>query len=126
MVPLRDRRPRRAAADLDVVGEGRSGAEALRLAADLRPDVILMDLRMPVMDGITATRLILQASPRARIVALTTFDDDAHLYPALAAGACGSSPKTPPRRNCSTVSAARRVARTPTAQRFWRDWSIGP
>jgi DNA-binding NarL/FixJ family response regulator len=79
----------KAAPDLDVVGEGRSGAEALRLAADLRPDVILMDLRMPVMDGITATRLIRQASPRARIVALTTFDDDDHLYPALAAGACG-------------------------------------
>jgi DNA-binding NarL/FixJ family response regulator len=79
----------KSAPDLDVVGEGRSGAEALRLAADLHPDVILMDLRMPVMDGITATRLILQANPLARIVALTTFDDDDHLYPALAAGACG-------------------------------------
>jgi len=78
-----------AAPDIEVVGEARNGSEALRLAGDRRPDVILMDLRMPVMDGTTATRLILQTHPAIRIVILTTFDDDDHLYPAITAGAAG-------------------------------------
>lgn len=77
------------AADIDVVGEAESGQAAVRLAAKLRPDVVLMDLRMPGMDGITATGRILAAQPSTRVVALTTFDDDEYLYPALAAGACG-------------------------------------
>lgn len=76
-------------ADIEIVGEARNGAEAVRLAETLRPDVVLMDLRMAGMDGTTATRRILQEQPSARIVALTTFDDDEHLYPALSAGACG-------------------------------------
>ncbi|WP_433077569.1 response regulator [Dactylosporangium sp. CA-052675] len=75
--------------DLDVVGEAADGAAAVRLAEQLRPDVVLMDLRMPGVDGTTATARILAARPSARIVVLTTFDDDEHLYPALAAGACG-------------------------------------
>ncbi|MGV9680195.1 response regulator [Nocardia sp. NPDC003482] len=77
------------AADLEVVGEAASGAEAVRLAERTRPDVVLMDLRMPGMDGIRATATILAARPATRVLALTTFDDDDHLYPALAAGACG-------------------------------------
>ncbi|MFD5702352.1 response regulator [Streptomyces lasiicapitis] len=84
-------------ADIDLVGEAADGAEAVRLAERLTPDVVLMDLRMPGVDGITATRRITTARPAVRVVALTTFDDDDHLYPALAAGACGFLVKdTPP------------------------------
>ena len=75
--------------DLDVVGEAADGADAVRSAAELTPDVILMDLRMPGLDGIAATRLVLSAQPETKVLALTTFDDDDHLYPALEAGAVG-------------------------------------
>jgi DNA-binding NarL/FixJ family response regulator len=78
-----------AASGVEVVGEATNGQQAIRLAADVRPDVVLMDLRMPGVDGIAATNRILAAHPATRIIALTTFDDDDHLYPALAAGACG-------------------------------------
>ncbi|MFC0530681.1 response regulator [Phytohabitans kaempferiae] len=78
-----------AAPDLEVVAEADNGAEAVRLAEQVLPDVILMDLRMPGVDGITATARVLAARPSVRVVVLTTFDDDDHLYPALAAGACG-------------------------------------
>ncbi|WP_067720503.1 response regulator [Nocardia yamanashiensis] len=77
------------AADLEVVGEAATGGDAVRMDARLRPDVVLMDLRMPGIDGIRATERILAARPAARVVVLTTFDDDDHLYPALAAGAYG-------------------------------------
>ncbi|WP_395309352.1 response regulator transcription factor [Mycobacterium sp. AMU20-3851] len=75
--------------DIDVVGEAADGMAAVRLAAELQPDVILMDLRMPGVDGITATGQVLSARPESKILVLTTFDDDDHLYPALAAGAAG-------------------------------------
>jgi DNA-binding NarL/FixJ family response regulator len=75
--------------DMEVVGEAAEGAAAVRLAEQLHPDVVLMDLRMPGVDGTTATARILARRPSARVVVLTTFDDDEHLYPALAAGACG-------------------------------------
>jgi DNA-binding NarL/FixJ family response regulator len=78
-----------AAEDLEVVGEADNGGDAIRLAGRLQPDVILMDLRMPGIDGITATSRILAYRPTTRVVALTTFDDDDHLYPALSAGVCG-------------------------------------
>ncbi|MFC9896840.1 response regulator [Nocardia sp. NPDC127579] len=77
------------AGDLEVIGEAGTGADAVRLADQARPDVVLMDLRMPGMDGIRATTAILAARPATRVIALTTFDDDEHLYPALTAGACG-------------------------------------
>jgi len=75
--------------DLTVVGEAENGRDAVPLAARLSPDVTVMDLRMPGVDGITATRRILAERPASRILVLTTFGDDDHLYPALTAGACG-------------------------------------
>ncbi|MFC4112083.1 response regulator transcription factor [Nonomuraea zeae] len=81
---------------VEVVGEAGDGREAVRLAERTRPDLILMDLRMPGVDGITATERIMAARPASRIVVLTTFDDDEHLYPALAAGAFGFLVKDSP------------------------------
>ncbi|MGV2919340.1 response regulator [Streptomyces alfalfae] len=76
--------------DLDVVGEAGDGAEAVRLAAELRPDVVLMDIRMPGMDGLTATRLLMGGpEPVPRVLVLTTFDQDAYVHDALRAGASG-------------------------------------
>ncbi|MGI5238128.1 response regulator [Dactylosporangium sp. CA-139066] len=78
-----------SAPDMQVVGEAHDGAAAVRLAEQLHPDVVLMDLRMPGVDGTAATARILARRPAIRVVVLTTFDDDEHLYPALDAGACG-------------------------------------
>ncbi|MFC4336384.1 response regulator [Salininema proteolyticum] len=75
--------------DVEVVGEASDGAEAVRLDRSLLPGVVMMDLRMPRMDGVEATRRILASRPTARVVALTTFDDDDHVYPVLEAGARG-------------------------------------
>lgn len=75
--------------NLDVVGEARDGDEAVQLAASLQPDVILMDLRMPGVNGIEATRRIHRASPHIGILVLSVFDDDALVFPAMRAGARG-------------------------------------
>ncbi|MDH6135639.1 DNA-binding NarL/FixJ family response regulator [Kitasatospora sp. MAA4] len=75
--------------DTEVVGEAGHGAEAVRQSALLRPDVILMDVRMPGMDGIEATRRIIAAGGRSRILVLTTFDLDEYAHAALRAGASG-------------------------------------
>ncbi|MFD5435363.1 response regulator [Kitasatospora sp. NPDC127067] len=75
--------------DVEVVGEAGTGAEAVRLAAELRPDVVVMDIRMPGMDGIEATRLVTADGGPTRVVVLTTFDEDEHVYAALHAGASG-------------------------------------
>ncbi|MBB5933390.1 response regulator [Streptomyces zagrosensis] len=72
-----------------VVGEAATGAEAVRLADEVRPDVVVMDIRMPDMDGIEATRRITAGSPLVRSLILTTFDDDDYVYGALRAGASG-------------------------------------
>ncbi|MEU1519604.1 response regulator transcription factor [Streptomyces sp. NPDC005811] len=75
--------------DMTVVGEAASGGEAVRMTAELRPDVVLMDVRMPGMDGIEATRRIVESGGRSRILVLTTFDLDEYAYEALRAGASG-------------------------------------
>ncbi|WP_406452185.1 response regulator transcription factor [Streptomyces sp. NBC_01622] len=75
--------------DTEVVGEAGHGGEAVRMAAELRPDVILMDVRMPGMDGIEATRRVVAAGDRSRVLILTTFDLDEYAHEALRAGASG-------------------------------------
>jgi DNA-binding NarL/FixJ family response regulator len=75
--------------EIEVVGEAGDGAAALERAAVLRPDVVLMDLHMPVLDGIAATRRLRVEQPDVRVLALTTFDDDEDVFAALRAGAVG-------------------------------------
>jgi two-component system, NarL family, response regulator LiaR len=70
-----------------VAGQAASGSEALRLAAELAPDVVLMDLMMPEMDGVEATRRLKQISPRTQVIVLTSYHDDEHIFPAIRAGA---------------------------------------
>lgn len=75
--------------DFEIVGEAENGERALALAKIHKPDVVLMDLRMPVMGGVEATRRMPQASPTSRVVVLTTFDEDEEIFEALRAGALG-------------------------------------
>jgi DNA-binding NarL/FixJ family response regulator len=75
--------------DLDVVGEAATGAQAVELARELRPDVVVMDIRMPGMDGIEATRMITAEQATTQVIVLTTFDDDEYVYGALRGGASG-------------------------------------
>jgi DNA-binding NarL/FixJ family response regulator len=75
--------------DIELVGGARNGAEAVEQARASRPDVVLMDLSMPVLDGIEATRRIVNADPEIRVIALTSFSDDRHILDALRAGASG-------------------------------------
>ena len=95
--------------DIDVVAECGDGRALVAAAAELRPDVVLTDVRMPVMDGIDAARRIRSAPEPPPILALTTFDDDEVLWPMLAAGASGFVLKDSPAE--SLVSAVRAVAR---------------
>ncbi|MBO2451181.1 response regulator transcription factor [Actinomadura barringtoniae] len=75
--------------DLRIVGEAGDGAEAVRLVKETSPDVVVMDIRMPGMDGIEATRLITSSDAATHVIVLTTFDDDDYVYGALRAGASG-------------------------------------
>lgn len=94
--------------DIEVVGEAGNGQEAMEKTAELQPHVILMDLRMPVLDGVAATRRILQTHPQTRIIVLTTFDDDEHVFDGLRAGAVGYLLKDTP--STKLVEAIRLVA----------------
>src|SRR5574339_763933 len=73
--------------EFQVVGEAASGEDALKLVSDLIPDIVLLDLIMPGMDGVETTRRIKQISPRTQVVVLTSYHEDAHIFPALKAGA---------------------------------------
>jgi DNA-binding NarL/FixJ family response regulator len=95
--------------DLEVVGEAPDGSRALDLVARTSPDVVLMDVQMPVLDGIEATRRIVAAGSTARVLVLTTFDLDAYVYAAMKAGASGFLLKDAPREQL--VAAVRMVAR---------------
>jgi DNA-binding NarL/FixJ family response regulator len=75
--------------DITVCGEAADGSHAVALASSTEPDVILMDIRMPGLDGISAARAVLSECPEVRVVILTTFDDDEHVYEALQLGASG-------------------------------------
>jgi len=93
-------------ADLRIVGEAANGRDAVDAALGLRPDVILMDIRMPEMDGVEATRRIVESESTARIIILTTFDLDEYVYAALRAGASGFLLKdTPPADLLSGIRA---------------------
>jgi DNA-binding NarL/FixJ family response regulator len=82
--------------DTDVVGEAGDGEDAIREARRLRPDVVLMDIRMPVLDGIEATRRIVAGQPDAKVLILTTFGLDGYVFEALRAGASGFMLKDAP------------------------------
>jgi DNA-binding NarL/FixJ family response regulator len=95
--------------DLEVAGEAGDGEQAVELVAKLDPDIVLMDVRMPIMDGVEATRRIVAAGGRSRVIILTTFDLDEYAYSALRAGASGFLLKDAP--PADLLSAIRSVAR---------------
>jgi DNA-binding NarL/FixJ family response regulator len=98
----------RAEPDLEVVGEAADGREAVDLAQSLRPDVVLMDIRMPGLDGIEATRRVTALDPPPRVLVLTTFDLDEYVYESLRAGASAFLLKDAPEQQL--VAAVRVVA----------------
>jgi len=98
----------KAEKDIEVVGEAGDGAEAVELARSLRPDVVLMDIRMPVLDGLEATRRLVAATADTRVLILTTFDLNEYVYEALRAGASGFLVKDAPA--AQLVTAIRVVA----------------
>ena len=106
---------------IEVVGEAADGAEAVRLAAKLKPDVVLMDLRMPTLGGIDATRQITEADPGVKVIVLTSIDTDKDVIKALQAGASGFALKdTEPEaivRAVEAVMAGQQVMASQVAQR---------
>ena len=95
--------------DLEVVGEAANGEEAIKLAESFRPNVVLMDLQMPVMNGVAATRQLHSTQPDCRVIALTTFDGDEYVFDCLRAGAVGYLLKDAPSENL--FAAIRAAAR---------------
>ena len=95
--------------DLEIVGEASNGQEAVAAVAKLAPDVVLMDLRMPVLNGVAATQQITASFPQSRVIVLTTFDDDEYVFDGLRAGAVGYLLKDVP--SAKLVEAIRVAAR---------------
>jgi DNA-binding NarL/FixJ family response regulator len=95
------------AKDMKVVGIATNGVEALEMTETLRPSIVLMDVRMPVMDGVTATKMLHRSHPEIRIIMLTTFDDDEYVHQALKFGAVGYILKTA--SSAELISALRAV-----------------
>ncbi|GJM39961.1 MAG: DNA-binding response regulator [Ardenticatenaceae bacterium] len=95
--------------DLQVVGEASNGQEAIEAVKRLSPDVVLMDLRMPLLDGVAATRQITESASSSRVIVLTTFDDDDYVFDGLRAGAVGYLLKDVP--SAKLVEAIRAAAR---------------
>ena len=116
--------------DLNVIGEAGDGAEAIEAARTLEPDVVLMDVRMPETDGIEATRRLVAAGSRARVLMLTTFDADEYVYDAMKAGASGFLLKNAPRHSwlppCARPLRARRSSRPRSSSAWSRSSSAGP
>lgn len=103
-----------AVSDFEIVATAHDGAEAVDLVAEHQPDIVLMDLRMPIMNGIQATRQITQQSPATRVLVLTTYDDDEWVFDAIRSGAAGYLLKDTPRDQLiaairGTVSGATHV-----------------
>ena len=96
-------------ADFEITGEAANGEEAVALARKLVPDVVLMDLRMPVLGGVEATRRITAEAPAARVIVLTTFEEDEEVFAALRAGAAGYLLKaSPSAKLCEAIRLAAR------------------
>jgi DNA-binding NarL/FixJ family response regulator len=116
--------------DICVAGEAGNGAEALTQARRLDPDVVLMDVRMPEVDGIEATRLLVRAGCRARVLMLTTFNLDEYVYRAMKAGASGFLLKDASReqlaRAVRTVSAGEALLAPSITRRLIEDFCRGP
>jgi DNA-binding NarL/FixJ family response regulator len=117
--------------DIEIVGEAEDGAQAVELAREHEPDVVLMDIRMPRMDGIAATRQLLdEASNRTRVLVLTTFDHDEYVYEALRAGASGFLLKSAPPRELAaairTVAAGDALLAPDITRRLIQDFVTRP
>ena len=95
--------------DFEIVGEAGNGEEAIKLARTLQPAVVLMDLQMPVLDGVAATRSLKTEQPDCRVIVLTTFDDDENVFDGLRAGAVGYLLKdAPSEKLCEAIRLAAR------------------
>jgi DNA-binding NarL/FixJ family response regulator len=106
--------------DLTVIGEAASGVEAIDRVAELEPDVVLMDVRMPELDGVEATRRIVDSGSDARVIILTTFDLDEYVYAGLRAGASGFLLK-----DAQPAELLAAIRRSRAEMRWWRRASPG-
>ena len=107
----------RTAPETELVGEATTGDEAIALAASLQPDVILMDIQMPGIGGIEATRQIVQASPHITVLVVTMFGDDPSVFAAMRAGRAGTCSRARPTRSCCGRSRWSAAARRSSAPR---------